>query len=443
MSCADLEALPTLRWLTIFLGFYMILLNGNIFREGSLRRGSPEPGRKPRTGTDPFFGSSATMFSVGLSSVAALAFVTLRAAVVDAAFQLVQNHQGADFLNDWIFYSGIDANNTGNVLFQTKEQAEQQQLTFLNSAGNFIIKVDNTTNGQGNSTFGRPSVKILSSYTISSGNLVLFDAVHMPYGCSVWPAYWTQGPAWPDDGEIDIVEAVNMDTINSISLHTLNGCRHPEANVSSSIETGNLVQTDCFNQTNFNQGCIVDVPGPSYGQAFAENGGGVYALNWNDTGIYVWFFPRGSIPTDLPTDTPNPDGWGLPTAAYPATSCDFNTFFRPQTLIIHTTICGNFAGQPNVYAQTCSGTCLDLVQIPDNYDNAYFEISYLKVFQFTNGSTTSTAVTSATGTSTADSSPSSTDVVTVSGSTWSRSSPWPSLLFVLAADLLCIYLYIY
>lgn len=234
-----------------------------------------------------------------------------------------------------------------------------------------------------------------------------------------------------------------MDTVNSISLHTLNGCRHPDHDVSPSIETGDLIQTDCFNQTNFNQGCIVDVPGPSYGQPFAESGGGVYALNWNDTGMYVWFFPRGSIPADLPTDTPNPDGWGLPTAAYPATSCDFNTFFRPQTLIIHTTICGNFAGQANVFAQTCSGNCLDLVQIPENYNTAYWEISYLKVFQFTNETVTTTSVsTTVAGTSTADSSPSTTEAVTVSGGIRSWSYSWSALLFVLAARL-CAFPYLF
>ncbi|EJD00486.1 uncharacterized protein FOMMEDRAFT_127141 [Fomitiporia mediterranea MF3/22] len=334
------------------------------------------------------------MLSLGAASVAVLALSSFQATGVDAAFQLVQNHSGVDFLNNWIFYAGIDANNTGNVLFQTKEQAQQEQLTFLNSAGNFVIKVDNTTNGQGNTTFGRNSVKILSSYTISSGNLVLFDAFHMPYGCSVWPAFWTQGPVWPDDGEIDIVEAVNMETTNSLSLHTLNGCKHPDASVSNSTETGNLISTDCFNQTNFNQGCIVDVPGPSYGAAFAQSNGGVYALNWNSSGIFIWFFQRGSIPSDLPTDSPNPDGWGLPTAAYPASSCDFNTFIKPQTLIIDITICGNFAGQPNVFSQTCSGNCLDLVQTPSNYNNAYFEIGYIKVFQQSNGTTTTVSSTS-------------------------------------------------
>lgn len=44
--------------------------------------------------------------------------------------------------------------------------------------------MDNTTNGANDPTFGRPSIKLLSNYTITQGNLVLFDAVHMPFGVS-------------------------------------------------------------------------------------------------------------------------------------------------------------------------------------------------------------------------------------------------------------------
>ncbi|KAI5117699.1 hypothetical protein M0805_007768 [Coniferiporia weirii] len=318
-------------------------------------------------------------------------------------FQLVQSHQGQSFLNNWDFYSGPDVNLTGNVMYQSQSQAQAANLTYLNDAGNYIIKVDNTTDGTNVANFTRGTIKILTSYTISSGNLVLFDAVHLPYGCSVWPAFWSQGPVWPDNGEIDIIEGVNLQTQNSISLHSLNGCRHPNASVSNTLETGTLISTDCFNQTDYNQGCIVQVPGASYGAPFAQSGGGVYALNWNASGLYMWFFPRGTVPADLPTDAPNPDGWGLPTAAYPTTDCDASTFISPQSLILDITVCGNFAGTPSVFKQTCgTGLCSDLVPDPTNYDNAYFEIAYMKVFEQTNGTVTppNTSVTDLSSTAT-------------------------------------------
>ena len=125
----------------------------------------------------------------------------------------------------------------------------------------------------------------------------------------------------------------------------------------------------------------METPGPSYGAAFAQNGGGVYAMNWNTSGVFVWFFPRPSIPADVTEDSPNPDGWGLPIAAYPTSSCDFNTFFKPQTLILDIDICGAFALP--TFNETCASvasSCLDLVQHPEFYDDAYFEMKYIRVF---------------------------------------------------------------
>lgn len=84
----------------------------------------------------------------------------------------------------WTFVNGIDTNTTGNVLYQTREQAASENLTFVNSAGNVIMKVDNTTNGANDPTFGRPSIKIMSNATIPAGSLVIMDAVHMPFGVS-------------------------------------------------------------------------------------------------------------------------------------------------------------------------------------------------------------------------------------------------------------------
>lgn len=76
----------------------------------------------------------------------------------------------------------MDTNTTGNVLFQSRDQASSEKLAFVNGAGNAIIKVDNTTNGANDPTFGRPSVKILSTAPVSEGSLVVMDALHVPFG---------------------------------------------------------------------------------------------------------------------------------------------------------------------------------------------------------------------------------------------------------------------
>ena len=50
------------------------------------------------------------------------------------------------------------------------------------------------------------SVRITSNKSYNSG-LFIADFFSMPHGCSVWPAYWTVGPDWPNAGEIDIIGA--------------------------------------------------------------------------------------------------------------------------------------------------------------------------------------------------------------------------------------------
>lgn len=74
--------------------------------------------------------------------------------------------------------------NQGHVLFQTREDAAAKKLTFLNSDGNYVVKVDNTTSCVGNGNFGRDSVMVWSNYTIAEGNLVIMDAAHIPFGVS-------------------------------------------------------------------------------------------------------------------------------------------------------------------------------------------------------------------------------------------------------------------
>jgi hypothetical protein len=136
----------------------------------------------------------------------------------------------------------------------------------------------------------------------------------------------------------------------------------------------------------------------SYGAGFVQNGGGVYALQWKGDGLRFWFFERASIPEDLPGDSPNPVGWGPPTAFYPSSSCDLNKFFVPQSLVLvslslfyraaetqkilcmqQTRVCGGFA--VDTFNPSCgSGLCTDLVQTPSNYDNAFWEVSYVRLF---------------------------------------------------------------
>jgi len=302
-----------------------------------------------------------------------------------AGYSLAQSYQGSNFFNGWNF-STVPDPNYGYVTFQSQTNAQSQKLAYVNDGGNAIVKVDNTTVGQpADTTFGRNSVFMTSLAQIQLGSLVMFDALHMPYGCSVWPAFYLLGNNWPNNGEIDIIENVNLATSAQYSLHTLNGCKHPG---NADGQTGNVVSTDCWNVTNGNQGCIVrESQQNSFGQGFASIGGGGFATLFDKNGVKVWFFPRSSLPGDWNSSSPNPDNWTTPSAYYPNSACNISQFIGPQSIVIDIDICGAFAGLSSVYNLNCTGKCVDVIKDPNTYNGAYFEIQFLKVF--TQGSVTS------------------------------------------------------
>ena len=121
-------------------------------------------------------------------------------------------------------------------------------------------------------------IRITSQDFYDYGSLWVIDLLHIPYGCSVWPAFWSKGPLWPDDGEIDIIEAINMMSFNQMALHTTAGCTHDP----SIPQTGRNTFTDCSQGS----GCVVAETKPnSYNSGFAAAGGGVWATQFDVSGI--------------------------------------------------------------------------------------------------------------------------------------------------------------
>jgi len=216
----------------------------------------------------------------------------------------------------------------------------------------------------------------------------------MPYGCGTWPAFWSLGPDWPSNGEIDIIEGVNINTKNLMSLHTSNNCTTAGAN-----ETGILQTSNCFIDK-ANTGCgVQSVTTSSYGASFNSAGGGVYAMEWTSSAIRVWFFRRTAIPASILANAPNPaKDFGKATANFQG-SCTIDDHFAKHNIIFDNTFCGDYAGNsygsttcPMVANQTGFESCLEYVaKNPSAFTEAYWSINYLQVYQLSNTSPVSSS----------------------------------------------------
>ena len=86
----------------------------------------------------------------------------------------------------------------------------------------------------------------------------------MPQGCGVWPAWWMSGPLWPQNGEIDVIEGINLWTNDQSTLHTGSGspeCNYMNETVANEIAANIpgewvhglyncIYQPGCFTETN-------------------------------------------------------------------------------------------------------------------------------------------------------------------------------------------------
>ncbi|KLO11798.1 hypothetical protein SCHPADRAFT_905736 [Schizopora paradoxa] len=320
------------------------------------------------------------MISSVLSALPLLTyFLTLPTYTTATTYQLSVEYAGSNFFDGWSFFNNVDNLTNGDAVFVGESTASKSQLAFVNDNGNAIMRVDNFTNLK----FGdkRDTIHITSLDLFTVGSVWVADMLHVPFGCSVWPAFWSTAPSWPVGGEIDTFEGINNVLMNRMTLHTEPGCVQ-----TNPVQTSTLINsTDCNFQDNGNQGCDVTDPNPSsYGAAFAAAGGGVWVTEYAEAGISIWFFNRSSIPSSLQGNVTSFDvgSLGTPVANWPTGGCDMTTFFKPQNLVFDITLCGDLAGVPSVFAETCTGDCyVDWVLgSPSNFDNAYFEVASVKVF---------------------------------------------------------------
>ncbi|KAK3117398.1 hypothetical protein LTR53_001312 [Teratosphaeriaceae sp. CCFEE 6253] len=328
---------------------------------------------------------------------------------------------GGNFFEQFSFWDSSDKKygpdpTHGYVNYVNQDVAKQNG--YITTSSDQIYIGTDAVNVTGSA--GRNSVRITSNKSYSSG-LVILDLDHMPGGmCGTWPAFWMVGPNWPNAGEIDIIEGVNSQATNAMTLHTGPDC----AITDNGAFSGSIVTPSCDVNAaaqNANAGCSIDTPDTqSYGAGFNANNGGVYATNYAADAISVYFFPRGAIPADIAGGSPDPSGWGKPLAQFQG-GCDIAEKIHDQQIVFDLTFCGDWAGQVWASDSACSAkasTCNDFVQNnPAAFQDAYWAINSLKVYQ-SGGGTTSSSVAVYSSASTV---PSLSVPAPVSSSVWAAS----------------------
>lgn len=284
----------------------------------------------------------------------------------------------ASFFDRFQFFTGQDPTN-GFVEYVDRNTAQDAGLIYA-ANGAVHMGVDNSNTAPN----GRHSVRVTSTSSYQHG-LFILDLAHMPGSvCGTWPAFWLVGADWPSNGEIDIIEGVNTQIQNDMTLHTSDGC----AIEPWSGFTGSLLTSNCYVNApgqSANTGCqIQSTSGLSYGTPFNANGGGVYATEWTSNGISIWFFPRWAIPADITAGSnPDPSTWGAPAAKFTGSGCDWDSHFNNLQIVFDITFCGDWAG--GAWGSSCSAsasTCQDFVaNNPWAFQETYWAINSLKVYQ--------------------------------------------------------------
>ncbi|EED85542.1 hypothetical protein POSPLDRAFT_120595 [Postia placenta Mad-698-R] len=291
-----------------------------------------------------------------------------------ANYTLQNKFVGEDFLQ-WDFFDQSDPTD-GLVHYLDADAATSAGLATVDCNNVTTLAVDaNQTVASGGQ---RNSVRISSPQTYNSG-LFIADFQAMPFGCGIWPAYWTVSinATWPDGGEIDVIEGVNLNTENQITLHS-----GPDCTLNNTTPTsGHVLGTQCASGPGDDAGCAyAQNDTRSFGAGFNQAGGGVFAHLWNSDGVTFWFFARDEIPQDIKSGNPDPSTWGEAAAIFPSTGCDISSHFYDHAIVLDTTICGDWAG-PAYASSGCPGTCDSMVANGTNFLDAKWVINSISVFQ--------------------------------------------------------------
>lgn len=303
--------------------------------------------------------------------------------------------QGKDILDFFNFETANTGTQGGSAQYVSLEEATSLQLVqILDNSVRFNVETTKYVSGT------RKSIRASSKNLFNANTLIVVDVEHIPAACGAWPALWTvaRDGSWPDKGEIDIIEGVNLFTQNGLSVHTKDGFWMKDTGFSAGFMMSSDNKNNCAALATNDQGCgLRDSNTASMGAPFNANKGGVFVLDWTDDVISIFFFSRGNVPQDIASGAPNKSSaWrsSKPHARFQDTNGQkTSNYFMEHVLVVNTNLCGNwpegvwsadasYAGQSQSCAQqTGFGTCADFMRnAGDQLSEAYWSLNSIRTY---------------------------------------------------------------
>ncbi|KAK7049819.1 hypothetical protein VNI00_005249 [Paramarasmius palmivorus] len=122
----------------------------------------------------------------------------------------------------------------------------------------------------------------------------------------------------------------------------------------------------------------------SCGENLAKADGGMFAVQINVSEVSTWFWSRSDTPNSISQARPDTNidvsDWGTPSATYPVAE----GLLDQQELALEIVSCDQWSRTSQVHTETCFGKCAsNAIAGRSDYGNAYWEISYIRVFSRT------------------------------------------------------------
>ena len=210
--------------------------------------------------------------------------------------------------------------------------------------------------------YRRKSVRLTTTRSWMYG-LIALRFSHVPFGCGVWPAFWTNAASghWPGGGEVDILELANYGP-SKMSFHTggRKRCVLEPGLVRDCLQRLPIglerwLGFDCF--TDYRKalmGCAPAMPAMSMTGPEWSASPGVLAAEWTARHVKIFYFPEAyGLPADLRDDRPTPDAWDSHLVAFfpfaasdelsPGSCPDAASLLEPQSIVLNIALCGNWA----------------------------------------------------------------------------------------------------